>query len=143
MQKLPGLQCLLLIIFVPDLCLSVIMVSGTGLVIVRSAKFVLRALTPPFFSLNSGSHSPVSSRAHFYLSTQLFCIIFLLVRPVFREFVIEGTSLKIPFPGGTPFYAHARPNLSRIEARRKNLFMESLRKCPLDYRCVARFVWYR
>lgn len=54
-----------------------------------------------------------------------------------------GTSLKIPFPGGTSFYAHVQPNLSRIEARRKSLFMESLRKCPLDYRWVASFVWYR
>ena len=41
---------------VPDSCLSVVMVSGTGLVIVRSEKFVLKALTPPFLSLDSGSH---------------------------------------------------------------------------------------
>lgn len=36
-QKLPGLQCLLLIILAPDLYLLVIMVSETGLVIVRAA----------------------------------------------------------------------------------------------------------
>lgn len=36
-QKLPGLQCLLLIIFAPALYLLVIMVSETGLVIVRAA----------------------------------------------------------------------------------------------------------
>lgn len=131
---------------VPDSCLSVVMVSGTGLVIVRSEKFVLKALTPPFLSLDSGSHFFLLHPPHFYFSIQLFCIIFLLVIPVFWNFVIEGTSLKIPFPGSLgqlPLCAcSAKPRQHRRKKERKSV-MESLRKCHLDYRCVARFIWYR
>lgn len=109
-QKLPGLQCLLSMVFVSDLCLLVLTVSGIRLVILRSAKFVLGALTSSLFSLDS---RPSLS----FLLCPPYPLLFLhttILYPIptssskgcflsLGEFIIERTSLKFPSPRVPPF----------------------------------------
>lgn len=109
-QKLPGVRCLVSVVFVPDLCLPVIIVSGIRLVILRSAKFVLGALTSPLFA--SDSRPSLS-----FLLCPPYPLLFLHITILYSitttsskvcflslgEFIIERTSLKFPSPRVPPF----------------------------------------
>lgn len=64
------------------------------------------------------------------ISPHNYFVPYSILRVPAWEFVIERTSLKIPFPGGTSIYSHAQRCLNRKETRRKICYEKIIVPAP-------------